>query len=285
MKDTISMKSIALYALLLSLGLSLSSRAQSPIGSIHPFDIRKYTVLDSANYRIDYKTTCLLDPKKHDKVTNEMYLLVGRKISKFGHVCVLDNQQELIAAESQEAGPGIEARGMGGMEVYKYLSGTKPIASLPLGSSSTTTDIPSSTLMSYTPQSWTLTDEHKDVLGYSCQKATARFRGRDYTAWVATDIPISNGPWLLGGTPGLILEAYDAKREYIFEATSVSQLPKALPIVKYKDNYKRTDRSQVRDLCRRMHADIVQTLTTSFPGASIHVKDPTSTTTPSSWSS
>ena len=60
--------------------------------------------------------------------------------------------------------------------------------------------------MSYTPQSWTLTDEHKDVLGYSCQKATARFRGRDYTAWVATDIPISNGPWLLGGAPGLILE-------------------------------------------------------------------------------
>ena len=262
MKDTISMKSIALYALLLSLGLSLSSRAQSPIGSIHPFDIRKYTVLDSANYRIDYKTTCLLDPKKHDKVTNEMYLLVGRKISKFGHVCVLDNQQELIAAESQEAGPGIEARGMGGMEVYKYLSGTKPYSELTFRLfiySYRYTLIYSDELH---PQSWTLTDERKDVLGYSCQKATARFRGRDYTAWVATDIPISNGPWLLGGAPGLILEAYDAKREYIFEATRVSQLPKALPIVKYKDNYKRTDRSQVRDLCRRMHADIVQTLTT-----------------------
>jgi len=275
MKDTISMKSIALYALLLSLGLSLSSRAQSPIGSIRPFDIRKYTVLDSANYRINYKTTCLLDPKKHDKVTNEMYLLVGRKISKFGHVCVLDNQQELIAAESQEAGPGIEARGMGGMEVYKYLSGTKPYSELTFRLfiySYRYTLIYSDELH---PQSWTLTDERKDVLGYSCQKATTRFRGRDYTAWVATDIPISNGPWLLGGAPGLILEAYDAQREYIFEATSVSQLPKALPIVKYKDNYKRMDRSKVRDLCRRMHADIVQTLTTSFPRAGIQIKDPT----------
>jgi hypothetical protein len=168
MKDTISMKSIALYALLLSLGLSLSSRAQSPIGSIHPFNIRKYTVLDSANYRIDYKTTCLLDPKKHDKVTNEMYLLVGRKISKFGHVCVLDNQQELIAAESQEAGPGIEARGMGGMEVYKYLSGTKPYSELTFRLfvySYRYTFIYSDKLH---PQSWTLTDERKDVLGYSC---------------------------------------------------------------------------------------------------------------------
>ena len=190
MKDTISMKSIALYALLLSLGLSLSSRAQSPIGSIHPFDIRKYTVLDSANYRIDYKTTCLLDPKKHDKVTNEMYLLVGRKISKFGHVCVLDNQQELIAAESQEAGPGIEARGMGGMEVYKYLSGTKPYSELTFRLFIyyyRYTLIYSDELH---PQSWTLTDEHKDVLGYfTDQKATARFRGRDYTAWVATEYP------------------------------------------------------------------------------------------------
>ena len=111
------MKSFAFSLLLLC--ICLTSRAQSPIGSIHPFDIRKYTVLDSANYRIDYKTTCLLDPKKHDKVTNEMYLLVGRKISKFGHVCVLDNQQELIAAESQEAGPGIEARGW---EVWRSIS-------------------------------------------------------------------------------------------------------------------------------------------------------------------
>lgn len=92
---------------------------------------------------------------------------------------------------------------------------------------------------------------------------------------VSPPCPISNGPWLLGGAPGLILEAYDAKREYIFEATSVSQLPKALPIVKYKDNYKRTDRSKVRDLCRRMHADIVQTLTTSFPRAGIQIKNPT----------
>ena len=204
-----------------------------------------------------------------------MYLLVGRKISKFGHVCVLDNQQELIAAESQEAGPGIEARGMGGMEVYKYLSGTKPYSELTFRLFVyyyRYTFIYSDELL---PQSWTLTDERKDVLGYSCQKATTRFRGRDYTAWVAADIPISNGPWLLGGAPGLILEAYDAQREYIFEATSVSQLPKALPIVKYKDNYKRMDRSKVRDLCRRMHADIVQTLTTSFPRAGIQIKDPT----------
>ena len=164
---------------------------------------------------------------------------------------------------------------MGGMEVYKYLSGTKPYSELTFRLfiySYRYTLIYSDELH---PLSWTLTNERKDVLGYSCQKATARFRGRDYTAWVATDIPISNGPWLLGGTPGLILEAYDAKREYIFEATSISQLPKALPIVKYKDNYKRMDRSKVRDLCRRMHADIVQTLTTAFPRAGIQIKDPT----------
>jgi len=45
--------------------------AQSPIGNIFPFDVREYTVLDTASYRIDYKTTCILDPKNGEKVTND----------------------------------------------------------------------------------------------------------------------------------------------------------------------------------------------------------------------
>ena len=87
---------------------------------------------------------------------------------------------------------------MGGMEVYKYLSGTKPYSELTFRLFVyyyRYTFIYSDELL---PQSWTLTDERKDVLGYSCQKATARFRGRDYTAWVAADIPHLQWPVALG---------------------------------------------------------------------------------------
>ncbi|OYQ38267.1 hypothetical protein CHU92_05815 [Flavobacterium cyanobacteriorum] len=53
---------------------------------------------------------------------------------------------------------------------------------------------------------WELHNETKDILGYTCQKATCRFRGRDYTVYYTTSIPVSDGPWKFSGLPGLILE-------------------------------------------------------------------------------
>jgi GLPGLI family protein len=64
------------------------------------------------------------------------------------------------------------------------------------------------------PMEWKLESEERIVGGIPCKKATVRFKGRDYVAWYAPSIPISNGPWKLGGLPGLILEAYDEKQEW-----------------------------------------------------------------------
>lgn len=64
------------------------------------------------------------------------------------------------------------------------------------------------------PMEWKMESEEKTVGGIPCKRATVRFKGRDYVAWYAPSIPISNGPWKLGGLPGLILEAGDAKGEW-----------------------------------------------------------------------
>lgn len=64
---------------------------------------------------------------------------------------------------------------------------------------------------------WELSDEIKEIKGFEVQKASAEYGGRFYTAWFTTEIPFSYGPWQLQGLPGLILEAYDDKKEVIFE--------------------------------------------------------------------
>lgn len=70
---------------------------------------------------------------------------------------------------------------------------------------------------------WELMDSTKFILDYPCQLAVCEYRGRIWHAWFTFDIPISDGPWKLGGLPGLILEAYDSDRDYTFTATSMWQ--------------------------------------------------------------
>ena len=79
-------------------------------------------------------------------------------------------------------------------------------------------------------QIWTIGDSTREVLGYTCQQATADFRGRRWTAWFATDIPVSDGPWKLGGLPGLILEAYDEGQQHVFTAVGLERV-KDEPII------------------------------------------------------
>lgn len=72
------------------------------------------------------------------------------------------------------------------------------------------------------PVDWKLFQEFKSIGGLQCQKATGRFRGRDYTVWFSRQIPSRLGPWKLNGLPGLILEAKDATNEVMFYATQVN---------------------------------------------------------------
>ena len=66
-------------------------------------------------------------------------------------------------------------------------------------------------------QEWDLQeDSTKTILGHECQKATCKFRGREWTAWFALDVPISDGPWKFSGLPGLIMEVYDRGNQQYF---------------------------------------------------------------------
>ncbi len=68
---------------------------------------------------------------------------------------------------------------------------------------------------------WKISNEKKKVGEYTIQKATGEFRGRKYTAWFSSQVPLSLGPWKLIGLPGLIFEAYDSTGNVSFQLTSI----------------------------------------------------------------
>ena len=66
------------------------------------------------------------------------------------------------------------------------------------------------------PMEWKLIPESRKIDAIECQKAVTFFKGRFYTAWFAPSIPLGNGPWKLGGLPGLIIEAYEENMDMHF---------------------------------------------------------------------
>ncbi len=73
--------------------------------------------------------------------------------------------------------------------------------------------------------SWEMTDRDSTVCGYACLQAKTRLYGRDWTVWLAPEIPLSYGPYILGGLPGLILDAEDADGLFHFTAVGLEQNP------------------------------------------------------------
>ncbi|RZK51169.1 MAG: GLPGLI family protein, partial [Pedobacter sp.] len=64
---------------------------------------------------------------------------------------------------------------------------------------------------------WKITKDTISFSGVHCQKATTTFKGRNWTAWYATQLPFQSGPWKLNGLPGLIIEAYDDTKTVSFQ--------------------------------------------------------------------
>lgn len=68
---------------------------------------------------------------------------------------------------------------------------------------------------------WKLEAETKIISNYLCNKASAVFRGRGYTAWFTSDLPINFGPWKFNNLPGAILQVYDDSKTYSWTAIKI----------------------------------------------------------------
>lgn len=95
---------------------------------------------------------------------------------------------------------------------------------------------------------WKLEPDTLTILNQLCQKASATFKGRDYIAWFAPDIPYSLGPWQFTGLPGLILKINDTKNQITFVAIEIgNDTPSKVTEIEYP-NCLPTEKSKVRKL-------------------------------------
>lgn len=102
---------------------------------------------------------------------------------------------------------------------------------------------------------WKIEKEAKSIKDYKVQKATTTFAGREYVAWFAPEIPISDGPYKFNGLPGLILEIYDTRKYWNFEFFGFKKLS---PKESFKINlnqYVKTSREELQDLWYRYRRD------------------------------
>ena len=75
---------------------------------------------------------------------------------------------------------------------------------------------------------WKISDDTASFEGLLCQKATTHFKVGIYTAWFSPDMPFHAGPWKLNGLPGIILDAYDAKKEVVFQFDGIEKVVASL---------------------------------------------------------
>jgi len=247
--------------IIVALAFTTSCFAQSPTGvmplGIKDLPIDKYTVLDEAAYRFRYTLTCVYDTVESKTVENKLILLVGSKYSK-----MFNNYPPHPEIKSANVSTD-ESRGLGATEVYKDLKKKRMLVT-------TRVQAPAADVYVYEEDlpvlSWTFTSDARQIHGYKCQKATTRYLGRDYEAWYTLEIPVSNGPWKLGGLPGMILEAYDTQRHYVFHCVGIEKLKKPEPIVKYDWHYVEKSRKDLLKLMERFHDDPLAYLAYAYWG-------------------
>ena len=96
---------------------------------------------------------------------------------------------------------------------------------------------------------WKLSQDTLTLNGYLCHKATAVVAGRTWEVWYTPQIPVNDGPWLLWGLPGLILQAKDSNGYFKFSCENVGKLAEPYRVFLPADN-KDVKEMKIKDLLK-----------------------------------
>ena len=268
------MKTKLLFLTLFLMGLTLTAKAQ-----FNAFVIEKAVKQDTIGQLqllVQYDLTAYIDTtNKENPVKETMMLEIGKNLSKFYSYprYVLDSvfaadvankaSQETINEHLQQYNKGRISE----VTVNGYPSG-KVTTLDEVGGLSKIRCEEAREL----PQ-WSIAEDTTHILSYLCQKATCHYKGRKWTAWYTTEIPLSEGPWKLYGLPGMILKAEDSEGHYSFIALGVEKAHTNRPILYKGKTFESMNRKTYNKVHERFYDDPVGFVNGCRPGVTMKVTD------------
>jgi GLPGLI family protein len=182
---------------------------------------------DTAQVLVHYKFTHVRDTTNRDHpYTENMALYIGKNSSAYrSYDNVLEQaefKKQLQAAEASSPDGRVSLRrnNRSGTteEYYEFPNENKLARKEPLVMDTYLIDEAMPAI------DWKVSSDTATFGGLHCQKATGHFKGRDYTAWFCPDMPLHVGPWKLNGLPGVIVQAYDTKKDVQFMFDGVEKV-------------------------------------------------------------
>ena len=223
------MKSLSIFLLLFISSVQIRAQVpqlQSPDGGMYAYQKTKKVRCDSARFSAYYKLLFLRDSTKSKYTEAQTILQISDKYVRFAdYYCILTDSINDFCAQSRKNAHNPEANKSFNAAAFKrrYYGVTLTI----LLTKQTTVQCRNLRKYEYaipTPAiNWILVQEDSVINNIVCKKATCSYAGRDYIAWYAESINLPYGPYLFYGLPGLVINLYDTKRNWIFINNGVGE--------------------------------------------------------------
>lgn len=195
---------------------------------------------DKALARVRYTLSHMRDTTQRDNFyTENMLLVIGKNASVFTSYDKINRDEELKKMVEEQIKN--QAGNPGAININR--SSVKPVTPIDYfyfvneNKFFTKERLVTNYLIEETAPkiNWKISKDTASFSGVKCQKATAYFKGRNWIAWFAPELPFQSGPWKLNGLPGLIIEANDEKNEVKFQFAGIDKVTETEPA---KDNEK-----------------------------------------------
>ena len=225
-------------------------------------------IKDYAQRRFFYKVVFVEDTLKREKKTEAQCVLeIGRHGSSFMDLYQLA-WDSLSDAVTRRKGSMMELFTEGAGLVKKIKWRIVLLKGYPEGTDRHQQEVPLTGRYEYECPSpsfdWQIGEETEEIMEYTCRKATCRHSGRDYTAWYAEDIALSDGPYIFRGLPGLIVAIGSDDGEYAFELNGMQEITFPSPIYFKKNAFTKVgSREEMRKTIRNIHEHYAEVVANS----------------------